>query len=199
MSAKTFFAGVAALAAFGTPVGAFAAPVITAVNGDLLISPITFSFMGGSFTFSGMNTFPDYLNVMTGSTAAMPASVAAVRTVAGSPSTDFINRSTVVYDASTLGGFGSFPNPTTVPFTNGDNFLGLRVTVADRNYYGFAYTTNTVLNSYGFETAPNVGITATAAVPAAVPEAATWSMMILGFGAIGTVLRRRQRGRMAFT
>ena len=191
MPFKAFQAGAVALAlAVGAPTYVSAAPVITAVNADLLTSPFTFSYMGGTFTFGGMNTFPDYINVTTEGSAA-------VRTVFGRPSTDFTNRGTVVYDQNTLGGFGSFPSQTTVPTTNGDNFLGLRVTVGGDNYYGFAYTTNATLNSYGFETAANTGITATTAIPA-VPEPASWALMIVGFGTIGTAMRRRQRVRTAF-
>ena len=198
MSLKALRAAAVALA-LGLPAYVSAAPVITSVNTNLLTGAYTFSFMGGTFTFGGMNTFPNYINVATGSTAASPTSIAAVRTVFGNPSTDFTNRGTVVYNASTLGGFGSFPTATTVPTTNGDNFLGLRVTAGGQNYYGFAYTTNATLNSFGFETTANTGITATTAVPAAVPEPATWAMMICGFGAIGASMRRRHRVAVRFS
>ena len=174
MSYKAFRAGVALVIALGAPAYVSAAPVITAVNANLLTEPFTFSFMGSSFSFGGMNTFPDYINVSTTGTGA-------VRMVAGSPSTDFTNRGAVVYDADTLGGYKSFPTTTTVPTSNGRNFLGLRVTVDGQKYYGFAYTTNAVLNSYGFETAANTGIRATTAIPAAVPEPSSWAMMIAGF------------------
>lgn len=40
---------------------------------------------------------------------------------------------------------------------------------------------------------PLIGFTATAAVP----EPATWGMMILGFGLVGATLRRRAQGRLA--
>ena len=169
---------------------AMAAPVFTTVNTDLAASPYTFSFMGGTFNFDAPGGFPNYLAVST-------SSAAAVRTVFGNPSTDFTNRGTVVYDQNTLGGFGSFANATTVPFTNGENFLGLRVTSGGQDYYGFAYTTNNILNGFAFETAPGVGITATTAF-AAVPEPTTWALMILGFGVVGAGLRRRQKATIAF-
>lgn len=164
---------------------ASAAVQYTTVNQNIATSPYTFTFMGGTFTFSGAGGFPNFLSVSTGGGAA-------VRTVFGNPSTDFTNRGTVVYDANTLGGYGSFPNPTTVPFTNGENFLGLRVTSGGQNYYGFAFTTNSTFNGFAFETTPNVGITATTNFPAAVPEPGTWAMLILGFGAVGFGMRRRK-------
>ncbi len=37
-----------------------------------------------------------------------------------------------------------------------------------------------------------------ATVPGAVPEPATWAMMILGFGAVGGILRRRTQAKLAF-
>ena len=36
---------------------------------------------------------------------------------------------------NTLGGFGSFPTLTTVPYTNGENFLGLRVTSGGQDFF----------------------------------------------------------------
>lgn len=165
---------------------ASATPVITAVGANLTTSPFSFSYLGDTFTFSNGAGFPNFFSVST-------ANGAAVRTVFGSPSTDFTNRSTVTYDQSILGGYASFSLPTIVSYTNGDNFLGLSVTSANQTYYGFAYTTNAVLNSFGFETAPNTGIVATTAIPAAVPESATWAMMILGMGAVGFAMRRRQK------
>ena len=163
-----------------------AAPVITAVGADLTASPFSFSYLGSTFTFSNGVGFPNLFSVSTNSAAA-------VRTVFGSPSTDFTDRSIVTYNQNTLGGYGSFSAPTIVAYTNGDNFLGLRVTSANQSYYGFAYTTNSVLNSFGFETAADTGIVATTAIPSAVPEAATWAMMLVGFGAVGFAMRRRNK------
>ena len=159
--------------------------VITSVNRDISTTPFNFSFMGGTFTFDTSGGFPNFLNVQTGGGAA-------VRTVFGQPSTDFTNRRTVRFDASTFGGFAAFPDRTNVRFTNGENFLGLRVTSGGEDFFGFAFTSDTIFNSFGFETQPGVGITATRAIPAAVPEPATWAMLILGFGAVGSGMRRRQ-------
>jgi hypothetical protein len=199
MFLKAWRASSAALALMlGTPTVSHAAPVITTVNANLLTNQYSFSFLGGSFTFAGMNNFPNYLAVSTGITSGAPAgTTAAVSTVAGGPSTDFTDRGIVVYDQNTLGGFGSFPALTTVPFTNGDNFLGLRVTSGGQTYFGFAFTTNATLNSFGFETTPNTGIMATTALTA-VPEPATWAMMIGGFGLIGSTMRRRKRLSVRF-
>lgn len=184
-AAKAVLSSCAAVAAIALASPATAAPVLTTVNQDISSTPYTFSFMGGSYTFDGSGGFPDYLSVST-------TGGAAVRTVFGQPSSDFTNRGTVVYDANTLGGYASFPSPTTIRFTNGDNFIGLRVTSGGQNYYGYAFTTNSTFNGYAFETTPNTGITATTAFPAAVPEPGTWALLILGFGAIGAAMRRKK-------
>lgn len=163
-----------------------AAPMITAVGTDVSTSPFSFSYLGSTFTISKGDGFGSLISVST-------AGSAAVRTVFGSPSTDFTDRGVPLYDANTLGGYGSFPVTTPVGASNGANFLGLRVTSAGQSFYGFLYTTNANVNSYGFESLANTGITATTTVPAAVPEPATWALMILGFGAIGYAMRRGQR------
>lgn len=166
-------------------VPAAAQVTITPINADISSMPFDFSFMGGQFTFDGSGGIFSPLSVQTNGSAA-------VRTVFGGPSTDFTNRGTVVFDASTLGGFGSFPTLTNIPFSNGENFLGLRVTSGGQDFFGFAFTTNSTLNSIGFESRAGVGITATRAIPAAVPEPGTWALLILGFGAVGFALRRRK-------
>jgi hypothetical protein len=171
---------------------ALSAPVITGVNADLSAAPFSFSFMGSTFTFNGAGGFPDYLSVSTTQNGA-------VRTVFGNPSTDFPNRGFIVYDQNTLGGYGSFANLTTIGASNGENLLGLRVNAGGQDYYGFAYTTNTTFNSYGFETRANTGIVPTTVVPpSAVPEPATWAMFIGGFGLIGGAMRRRQKVSVSF-
>ena len=164
---------------------ASAAPIITAVGTDVTAMPFSFSYLGSTFTFSNGGSFPDFLAVST-------AGSAAVRTVFGTPSTDFTNRGTVVYDQNILGGYGSFPTATTIPVSNGNNFLGLRVTSAGQSFYGFLYSTNTGINSYGFESAANTAIRATTDISAAVPEPGSWALMIVGFGGIGFSMRRRK-------
>ena len=167
---------------------AYAAVDYTMINANIGSTPYTYTFAGGSFTFDGSGGFPNYLSVST-------SGGAAVRTVFGSPSTDFVDRGAVVYDQTTLGGYGSFPTLTSVPYTNGDNFLGLKVTRNGQDYYGYAYTTNSMLNGIAFETMANTGIIATTSFPAAVPEPAVWALLLIGFGAIGASMRGSARKR----
>ncbi len=163
---------------------ASAAPVITAVGTSYATTPYTFTFAGGSFTFSNSGDIFGPTAIRTGGTGQ-------VNTVFGSPTTYFVDRGTVAIGPGLQ--FAAFPTTTPVRFSNGDNFFGLSATSGADTFYGFAFTTNNILNSFGFETVAGRAITATAAIPAPVPEPATWAMMLFGFGAAGLALRRRAR------
>lgn len=41
-------------------------------------------------------------------------------------------------------------------------------------------------------------VTVTRAATSPVPEAATWAMMVIGFGALGATMRRRQQANVTF-
>ncbi|MDP1027471.1 PEPxxWA-CTERM sorting domain-containing protein [Sphingomonas sp. KR1UV-12] len=182
---KAMVSAVALAAAF-VAAPAAAAPVLTEVNTNLLNTPYTFTVQGVSFTLSAVSSFSAPLLVSNGTNGAFSS-------VFGSPSSSFVNRNTVQYGPGIFGSYASFPTPTSVNFSNGDNFLGIRATVGTDNYYGFVYTTNNILKGYGFETMANTAITATTAVP----EPATWAMMLVGFGMVAGVARYRRRAMQA--
>ena len=73
--------------------------------------------------------------------------------------------------------------------SNGDNFIGLRAVTATGTFYGYAFTTNNVLNTVGFETRADTAVTAIQGVP----EPASWAMMVGGMGLAGLGMRRRRR------
>jgi hypothetical protein len=178
---KTAALALASALAIAAAAPAQAAPVYTVVDQDLSTGSYDITYKGGTITFANGIGFPSYIAVSTSGTGA-------VRTVFGNPSTDFTDRGYAFYDANTLGGFGSVAVSTPIYATNGRNFLGLRVGTEGNYYYGFAYTTDNVLNSYGFENQANTGILGTTAVP----EPATWALMIAGFGLVGGAMRRRR-------
>lgn len=161
-----------------------AAQSITAIGVDFATTPYTYSIGGSTFTFSGTGNIFAPTAIATGGTGM-------VNTIFGSPTTYFVDRGTVTFGPGQQ--YGSFPTATPINFSNGDNFFGLSATLNGSTIYGFAYTTNTILNSVGFNLTPGATITATTAIPAAVPEPATWLMMLVGFGAVGAVMRRGRR------
>lgn len=168
-----------------------AAIELTPINQNLLDNPFEFCVTGNCFTFTAQpfTGFGEVLGIRTSGTAT-------VSSVFGSPSVSFAGQGGVSYGPDTLGGFTAVPEQQFIRFSNGENFLGLRVTDGGQDFYGFAYTTNQTLNGIGFETAPGTAITATTNFPAAVapiPEPATWAMTLLGFAAIGGALRHRKR------
>ena len=182
--------GCGAIAVAVSAASAAAAVFTTDFDADLTRGPITFSYLGGSFTFA--NNAGDFFSPLVVSTGG----TGAVRTVFGNPSTDFPDRGTVIYGSDTLGGFGSFSDPTVVRFSNGGNLLGLRVTSGGQDFFGFAQTTDRVLNNISFETRPGVAIDASAVLAGAVPEPSTWALLILGFGAMGVALRGSRKTRV---
>jgi hypothetical protein len=167
---------------------AAAAPVYTSIGADLSAAAYTFNYAGSAFTF-GFNG--DYFGG--GPITIQTAGGGEVNTIFGQPTTYFTDRGTVTFGPGQQ--YAAFGSPTPIRFTNGDNFIGLRaVTSAGDAFYGFAFTTNNVLNSIGFETVANATITATTAVP----EPATWALLIGGFGMAGAALRRRERATVTY-
>lgn len=174
--------------ALAAPV-AHAAPIITSVGADLSSSPFTFNAAGSSFTF-GFNG--DFFGA--GPVTIATADGGQVNTIFGQPTTYFVDRGLVSFGPSMQ--YAAFSNATPIRFTNGDNFIGLRAAANDGSaFYGFAFTTNNILNSFGFETVANTAITATTAVPA-IPEPTTWAMMLIGFGAAGYAIRRGRKPKV---
>lgn len=171
--------------AVATAVPAAADPVVTLVDADLA-APFTFSYLGNSFTFAATGDVFSPAAVQTGGGGAI-SSFGGFLGIPVSPSPSFINRGTVVYDAGTR--FAEFSALTTVPFSNGDNFFGLRATAGGVEYFGYAYTNNSLLRSYAFESTAGAAITAVA-----VPEPASWALMIVGVGVVGGAMRRRKAG-----
>ncbi len=160
-------------------------------NVDFGTTPFTFGISGNNFTLSynPQGAFDiDPVFLQTSGTAAV--------TAAGGfpgfplvPSPAFVGANT--FGPDSFPGYASFTTPTAVPFSIVDGDLGLRVTVGSDNFYGYARFAGSMLESFAFESNANQAITAPSV--AAVPEPATWAMMIGGFGLIGGTMRSRRR------
>lgn len=104
----------------------------------------------------------------------------------------------VAENNSNLGGRGSLPNDAAYPNYKDGNLW---------NQYSYTFTATGASTTLGFYNASANGVTevglddiALTAVGStgAVPEPATWAMMIVGFGAVGSVMRRRTRATVSF-
>ena len=162
---------------------ALAATVLVQGSTNYSSSPVTFSFGDSIFTFASTGDPFAPTAVSTGGTGQ-------INTIFGSPTTNFVDRGTVTFGPGMQ--YAAFNALTTISFSNGDNFIGLRATSGTDVFFGYAFTTNNILNGVVFNNVAGQSITASVNLPAAVPEPATWAMMLLGFGAIGFTMRRRR-------
>ena len=74
--------------------------------------------------------------------------------------TDMRNGSDVMFGPDQFGSYAGFATATDIPYSATDSFLGLRYTVGDDTFYGFAQFAGADLARYGFETMPNIDIDA---------------------------------------
>ena len=190
LAKKIMLASATALAVATFSTAASSAVVITSVGANFSTTPATINYGSSSFIFRGTGDIFNPTAVSTGGTGQF-------NTIFGQPTSYFVDRGTVTFGPNDQ--YAAFATPTTIRFSNGDNFIGLRAMIGDSVYYGFAYTTNNVLNSYGFENVAGRAVTATtAAGVAGVPEPASWALMIGGFGLVGGALRTRRPAKIVY-
>ena len=196
---KKLFLGLCS--AFAMTLASPAAAVVIGATGVTLGSnPTTFTFGSSAFAFSYDATAaaafnPDTYSVQTFGTA----QTSAFGGFLGIPLTPslFFTSANVLIDNSLFPSFASFPALSPIPdsLTSGD--LALRYTRGADTFFGYARFNGDSTLDFAFENVSNRAITAGAAIsgplPAAVPEPATWAMMLVGFAAVGYGMRRRMR------
>lgn len=107
--------------------------------------------------------------------------------------------------AAVPGSFNGAPGSATIGFATGDIFADLNITGTSLGFTQFVSSADLfslvgnrpVFNLGTFNLTSIVSGSSTlriSAATAAVPEPATWGMMVLGFGALGGALRRRRTG-----
>jgi hypothetical protein len=105
------------------------------------------------------------------------------------------DQSGVLINGNLFPSFAAFPALTPIPFSLVPGDLALRYSADADFFYGYARLNGNGTLNFAFESTPNASIIAGAAITgplaAAVPEPATWGMMLLGFAAIGLSFRRR--------
>lgn len=167
------------IAALATLSVAFATPA-SAAQFNFTFATSTQLF-GGPVTGNGVFTTSDTAMTIGGRTAF------AITSISG-----FVNGIAI---AAPTGNYGNY-------FTTGGTFLdGSGTTFNNANGGRIDFFFQDSVQQYRvntFSPGSSSFVTATSAAVAAVPEAATWAMMLAGFGIIGTSLRRRRRTSVAF-
>ena len=152
--------------------------------------PYTYDFGGGnSVTFTtvdkGFSFAPAGVSTA-GSTQI--ASLGAPYYNPAQPTSYFSNRGGSI-GPDTLAQYVGYSAPTAIAYSIVDSIIGLRFDLGQGYQYGYAQIAGSTLQGFRFETTPGLGVNI-----AAVPEPATWALLISGFGIIGVAMRRRRTG-----
>lgn len=102
-------------------------------------------------------------------------------------------------------GGGGPPQPWSITLTGYDGdgtvFTEFFDNITNDQFFNFVTSNNQVISSIEFRTSSEVALgqlRLDGLAAQVIPEPATWAMMIIGFGGVGAILRRR-RGQLAFT
>ena len=174
-----------------------AAAVIGVSNVTLGSTPTIFKLGGSAFAFSydaaAAAAFnPDTYSVQTFGTA----QTSAFGGFLGIPLTpSLFDTSGVLIDNNLFPSFAAFPNQSLIPYSLVQGDLALRYMSGANTFFGYARLNGDSTINFAFENTANTAITAGAAITGplsgAVPEPATWAMMLVGLGAAGYAMRRR--------
>lgn len=149
-------------------------------------TPFTYDFGGGnSLTFTALSDFFAPAGVSTGGTTQV-ASLGAPFFNPPQPTSYFTNRGGSI-GPNLLAQFVSYATPASVPFSIVEGLVGFRFDLGQGFQYGYADVAGTTLYGVRFETTPGASVGL-----AAVPEPASWVLMIGGFAAVGVMARRRR-------
>ena len=161
----------------------------TQVDGTFTVNGGTFNLFDGTNGLSGGygNEFgPDNITIGGGTEFGYSATVALV-------TADFTDTQLLLGEE--IGASGNF-NPQQFTFTTDTPGAFTGLTLASSNFTGLSYglSGDTITVDWaGGNVAAGQQFSAVFDIAGAVPEPSTWAMMLFGFAAIGTALRRKRR------
>lgn len=162
-------------------------------------TPTTFTLDGATFSFAYDATAASFFENDT--YLAQTGGTGVVTAVFGQPS-GFFTGANITVDNNIFPSFASVPILSYVDNSLTPTDLGLRYTFGGDDFFGFARLNGDGTLNFAFESDPNTAIVAGSDITGpitgaldqggAVPEPATWAMMLFGFGAMGVAFRRRR-------
>jgi len=204
MTSRLVAAGLAATAVFATapaqataiPDGQVAVGFLTVPTVNLASTPNTFTVNGLTFQAGATGGFASALSGFGMLNGVVSFSATQGATIAQSLPDFFIFQ-------DGLGGQFDFSASSvkTLTYDLADKVFGLYLlgTTFDTNL-GYDPTPTSLVLSFSSVTGTLYSASATLTVPPTpqVPEPATWGMIVVGFGAMGAAMRRRQRTNITF-
>ena len=151
-----------------------------------------FNFKGSTFTLTDNGDFFSPVSISTQGSGAV-TSLSLFGPTEPTSYFDPVRGGSLVFNDNFFQYF-SFADPTVIKFSSGPTFIGLRVSVDDDFYYGYAQFAGALLKSYAFETTANLGIEAGAPISelSPVPLPGAMALMLSGFAMLSFRVRVRK-------
>jgi hypothetical protein len=158
-----------------------AAIVPTNVNDNISTTPFTLNLgTGDTLVFSSdSSAFEGAIGVQTTGATEVFSSF-------GAPA-EFEPYATTLFPSERLGSFAAYSSPAGIPYSLSVGTVGFEYTSGGNTYYGLASIGGSTVYGYEVDTTPggNLGL--------AVPEPAAWTLLLIGFGALGAAARASRR------